>query len=49
MMTDTDGVAYILNVPAGQVTVSATKTGSTFLSHTIKGWPDDLTTTLITP
>lgn len=48
--TDADGVAYMFNVPPNvQVTVSATKAGSTFRTHPLKAWPDQLTTTLITP
>ena len=48
-MTHTDGVAYLFNLPPGQVTVSATKTGSTFASHKVKAWADNLTTTVIVP
>lgn len=48
--TATDGLAYLFNVrPNVPVTVSATKAGSTFKSHGLKAWPDNLTTTLITP
>jgi hypothetical protein len=48
-MTHTDGVAYLFNLPPGQVTVSAAKTGSTFASHNVKAWADQLTTTVIVP
>jgi hypothetical protein len=48
--TDTDGTAYIFNVPPSTaVTVSAMKTGTTFKSHGLKAVPGALTTTLITP
>lgn len=46
--TYTDGIAYLFNVPPGQVTVNAT--GSmTFASHGLKAWPDVLTTSVIVP
>ena len=49
-MTDTDGIAYMLNVPpTGTVSVTATKTGSTFASHSVKARPGAFTTTLIQP
>jgi hypothetical protein len=48
-MTHTDGIAYLYNVPVGGVTVSATKTGSTFSPHPVKARADVVTTTLITP
>jgi hypothetical protein len=47
--TYTDGVAYLFNLPPGQVTVSATKTGSQFASHGLKAWANELTTTVIVP
>jgi hypothetical protein len=47
--TYTDGIAYLFNLPPGQVTVSATKTGQTFASHGLKAWADELTTTVIVP
>jgi hypothetical protein len=47
--TFTDGIAYLFNLPPGQVTVSATKVGSTYASHALKGWADQLTTTVIVP
>jgi hypothetical protein len=47
--THTDGIAYAFNVPPGQVTVGAMKTGQTFSSHGLKAWADDLTTTVIVP
>lgn len=48
-MTAMDGLAYLINTPAGSLTVRATKTGSTFKSHGLKARGDVLTTTLITP
>jgi hypothetical protein len=49
MTTNTDGIGYILNVAPGQVTVSGSKSGSTFRSHAVKARPDQLTTTLVIP
>jgi hypothetical protein len=49
MATQTDGLAYMLNVPPGDVTVSAAKTGLTFKSHTIKARANQLVTTIIQP
>jgi hypothetical protein len=47
-MTSTDGIGYMLDV-TGDVTVSATKAGSTYASHKVKARVGSLTTTLITP
>jgi hypothetical protein len=47
-MTDTDGIAYVFNV-TGQVTVGATKSGSTFLSHSVNARAGTFTTTVIQP
>jgi hypothetical protein len=47
-MTDTDGTAYMFNV-TGEVTVSASKSGTTFLSHKVTARAGALTTTLIQP
>jgi hypothetical protein len=50
MSTAIDGRAYMFNVPAStSVTVSATKSGSTFTSHGLKAVAGAFTTTLITP
>ena len=46
--TDTDGVAIMFNVAVGSVTVSATKSGATFQTHTINVLAGAFTTTLIT-
>jgi hypothetical protein len=47
--TAADGIAYSMNVAAGDVTLGATKAGSTFHSHTIKARADKVTLTLVTP
>jgi hypothetical protein len=49
VMTDTDGIAYMANVTAGEVTVSATKSGLTFSSHKVNARAGVLTTTVIQP
>jgi hypothetical protein len=48
-MTDTDGIAYMINLTAGNVTVSATKSGSTFKSHQVNARAGALTLTIIQP
>jgi hypothetical protein len=47
MTTYTDGVALMINVPAGDITLSATKSGSTFTSHTVTGVAGAFTNTII--
>lgn len=47
--TAADGLGYVLNAPAGAITVSATKTGATFKSNSVKAFADALTTTQIIP
>jgi hypothetical protein len=47
--TDTDGIAYYLNVPAGHVTVNALKAGLTLPSHSVMARAGVITTTLIRP
>ena len=47
--TTADGVGYFINAPVGAITISATKTGTTFQSVTLKAHPNSLTTTTITP
>jgi len=47
--TAMDGIAYSMNVPAGQVMVSASKSGLTFKSHSINARADKVTLTLVTP
>lgn len=48
-VTAPDGIGYVMNVAAGQVTVGATKAGTTFKSHAIKARADKVTLTLVTP
>jgi len=48
-MTDTDGIAYMINLAPGDVTVNASKSGSTFLSHKVNARAGTLTTTPIAP
>jgi len=48
-MTDPDGQAYFINVPAGNIDIAANKAGLTFHGHTLKAHPGALTTTLISP
>ncbi len=45
--TDGDGIAYMFNAPAVQITVAAEKHAFEFQSHGLKAWPDQLTMTLI--
>ena len=47
--TDVDGIGYMLNVAPGTVTVSATKSGSTFKSHAVNARAGALTLTIIQP
>jgi hypothetical protein len=48
-MTDADGIGYMLNVTAGEVTVMASKSGLTFSSHKVNARAGTLTTTVIQP
>ena len=46
--TYSDGLAFLFGVPTGtDVTVSATKSGSTFASHAVQTYAGALTTTLV--
>jgi hypothetical protein len=47
--TAADGQAYFINVPSGNLTLSAAKSGTTFHSVVVKGHPGALTTTVIQP
>lgn len=47
VLTHTDGIAYVFNANTGDLTVGATKSGSTFTAHRVNARPDQLTTTLI--
>ncbi|MEO6776934.1 MAG: hypothetical protein ABI467_28615 [Kofleriaceae bacterium] len=49
LSTAADGIGYDVDVATGTVTVSATKTGATFMSHAIKVRADAVTLTLVTP
>jgi len=46
--TSADGVAFMFNMPAGPITISATKSGKTFKSHIVLARADKFTTTSIT-
>lgn len=46
-MTNSDGVAYMLNVAPGEVTVSGSSAGSTFGSHKVNARAGAFTTTVI--
>jgi hypothetical protein len=46
--TNTDGAAFLINVPPGDITVAATKTGMTFKSHGLTAKADQFTTTVVT-
>jgi hypothetical protein len=45
--TYTDGLAFLFNVPVGDVSVAASKSGSTFTSHTVSAHANALTTTVV--
>lgn len=47
--TGGDGLAYLLNVPAGTPVVAATKAGLTFKAHPVIAVAGALTTTYVTP
>jgi hypothetical protein len=47
--TAADGRSFMVDVPPGDVTVSATKSGSSFHSHQLTSRADVFTTTVITP
>ncbi len=48
-MTSADGVAYVFNVPAGNVTVMATAGGHTLRQHVVNARADVITLTEIQP
>ncbi|HUS32565.1 MAG TPA: hypothetical protein VMZ53_28885 [Kofleriaceae bacterium] len=48
-MTDTDGIAYLLNVTAGKVTVNAAGAGAPYHSHDVEARAGTFTTTVIQP
>jgi hypothetical protein len=47
--TAADGVAYILNVDAGNVQIGASAAGHTLRAHTVNAPADALVITAITP
>jgi hypothetical protein len=47
--TAADGRAFLFNLPPGTVTVSASKTGTTFSSHPVGTFADSVTTTIVEP
>lgn len=47
--TDTDGLAYIFNVPAGMVTVDAVAQGNSLREHAINARANVITTTIVAP
>lgn len=47
--TGAQGLAYLVNVPAGDVEVNATSGGQDLLAHTVAAVPDEVTTTIILP
>jgi hypothetical protein len=46
--TNTDGASFMVNVPAGHVDISATKSGMVFKTHGLVAHADAFTTTVIT-
>jgi hypothetical protein len=47
--TGSDGRSYVFSVTPGSITVGATKSGTTFSSHTIKAYANAVTETIIEP
>jgi hypothetical protein len=47
--TAADGIGFAFNAPPGAMTVSATKSGSTFKTTSLKAHADALTQTIVTP
>lgn len=47
--TGAAGLAYLINVPGGTVTVNATAGGEALLGHDVASVPDEVTTTVILP
>ncbi len=46
--TNTDGTSFLVNLAPGPVSISASKTGSTFKSHTVTAKANTFTSTVIT-
>jgi len=47
--TGAAGTAFLINVPAGTVTVNATAMGESLLGHDVASVPDEVTTTVVLP
>jgi hypothetical protein len=47
--TGAAGTAFLVNVPAGTVTVNATAMGESLLGHDVASVPDEVTTTVVIP
>jgi hypothetical protein len=47
--TGAAGLGYLINVPAGTVTVNATAMGESLLGHDVASVPDEVTTTVVIP
>jgi hypothetical protein len=47
MGTNTDGAAFMFDVPPGMVQIQAMKSGTTFKAHSLYAHPDTFTTTVI--
>jgi hypothetical protein len=47
--TDVDGIAYLINVPAGKVTMNGNKSGTTFRTHVINARANTMTLTQVSP
>lgn len=46
--TNTDGTSFLVNVPVGPVSISATKTGNHFKTHSVTAKANTFTSTVIT-
>jgi hypothetical protein len=46
--TNTDGTSFLVNVPPGSVSISATKSGSSFKSHSVTALANTFTSTVVT-
>ncbi len=49
VVTDVDGIVYVFNIAAGQVTVDATLDGQSFREHVVEVRADVVTTTAVAP
>lgn len=48
-VTDVDGIAYLINVPAGKVTINGNKSGTTFRTHVVNAQANTMTLTQVAP